>query len=91
MSGTIVLLCWEIDTPTKQIFSVNAGYDEMWDNVKDAIKLTKKPAFDDIAANTLDLWKVRHCAIDHVVMLNSQFQRSPSVVPNVFAWNQKIS
>jgi len=37
--------------------------------VKDMIKEKKKPEFDDIAADTLDLWKVRRCAISHVVML----------------------
>ena len=51
--------------------------------MKDAIK-EKKNDFDDIAADTLDLWKVRHCAISHVVA-----QRS---TPNSKGlWNQKIS
>jgi len=47
--------------------------------VKDAIKEKKKNEFADIDAATLNLWKVRHCAVSHVVMLNSQFERSPSV------------
>jgi hypothetical protein len=80
MSGTITLLCWVIDTPIKQIFPVEIGFDKLWGNVKDAIKEKKKNEFADIDADTLDLWKVRHCAISHVVMLNSQ--RSPSIVPN---------
>jgi len=72
MSGTIMttLLCWVIGTPTKRTFSVKIGNDEIWDSVKKAIKEEKKPEFDDIAADTLDLWKVRRCAISHVVMLN---------------------
>jgi hypothetical protein len=89
MSGTITLLCWVIDTPIKQIFPVEVGHDAIWGKAKKAIKEDQKPEFDDIASKTLDLWKVRHCAISHVVMLNSQFKRSPSIVPNVPSWNQK--
>ncbi len=89
MSETITLLCWVLNTPINRIFPVKVGHDEIWGTVKGAIKEKKKPEFDDIAANTLDLWKVCHCAITHVVMLNSQFQRSTSVIPNVVAWNQK--
>ena len=48
--------------------------------MKKAIKEKKKPGFDDIAADTLYLWKVIHCTISHVVLLNSR--RSPSIVPN---------
>jgi hypothetical protein len=91
MSGTITLLCWVIDTPTQQIFTVDVGHDVVWDKVKDAIKEKKKIGFNDIDADALRLWKVCHCAISHVVMLNSQFKRSPSIVPNVPSWNQKIS
>jgi len=53
--------------PTKQIFPVEVEPNKLW-HAKKAIKEAKKPEFDDIA---LDLWKVRHCAISHVVMLNS--------------------
>jgi hypothetical protein len=67
MSGTITLLCWVIDTPTQQIFPVEVGHDAIWGEVKNAIKEVKKPEFDDIAADTLNLWKVRHCAISRVV------------------------
>jgi hypothetical protein len=67
MSGTIMLLCWVIGTPIDQIFTVDIGNDVVWDKVKDAIKEKKKSEFDDIAANTLKLWKVRHCAISRVV------------------------
>jgi hypothetical protein len=55
---------------------------ERWGNVKDAIKEKQKPELNDIDVDTLALWKVRHCGISQVVMLNSQFKRSPSVVPN---------
>src|SRR6266545_3334083 len=90
MSETHTLLCWVIDTPIKRIFAVKIKDDELWSGVKDAIKKKKKPDFDDIAADTLDLWKMRHCAISHVVMHNSQ--RLPSIVPNVnCAWDQKIT
>ena len=89
MSETITLLCWEVGTPTQRIFPIKIKNNEIWGSVKDAVKEKKKPEFDDIAANTLNLWKVHHCAISHIVLLNSQ--RSPSVVPNVPSWNQKIS
>ena len=81
--------CWVIGTsPTKQIFSVKVEHDGDWGNVKDAIKEKKKIDFSDIDADTLDLWKVRHCTISHVVTYAQQ--RSPSVGPSVPAWNQKI-
>ena len=67
MSGTITLFCWVIDTPTKQIFPVEIARDELWCSVKNAIKERKEPEFNDIDADTLDLWKVCHCAINHVV------------------------
>jgi len=64
------LLCWVIGTPTKHTFPVKVGHGDIWGDVKNAIKKEMEPEFDDIAACTLDLWKVRHCAISHVVMLN---------------------
>jgi hypothetical protein len=67
MTETTTLLCWVIHTPIDRIFPVKIGLDELWGSVKDAIKEKKKPEFDAIAADTLDLWKVRHCAIGHVV------------------------
>ena len=57
---TIEQLCWVIGTSINRIFPVKVGHDEMWCSVKDAIKEKKKPEFDDIDANTLELWKVRH-------------------------------
>ena len=76
MSGTIMttLLCWVIGTPTKQTFPVEIEPDKLWGHVKDAIKEEKKNEFADIDADVLDLWKVLHCGISHVVMLNSQFK-----------------
>ena len=84
MSGTTTLLCWVIGTPAKQTFPVGIDYetDKVWGHVKKAIKEEKKTEFADIDANTLDLWKVCHCTFSHV-MLNSQFKRSSSMVPNV--------
>jgi len=70
-SETITLFCWVIGTPTTQIFPVDVEPNKRWGHAKMAIKKAKKPEFDDIAADTLELWKVRHCAISHVVMLNS--------------------
>ncbi len=67
MSGPITLFCWVINTPIDQIFPVKVGHDVVWGNVKDAIKEKKKVDFKDIDADTLKLWKVRHCAISHVV------------------------
>ena len=67
MSGTITLFCWVINTPTDQIFPVKVVHDVVWGNVKDSIKEKKTNEFADIDADTLKLWKVRHCAISHVV------------------------
>jgi hypothetical protein len=68
MSGTIMLSCWVIGTPVgKQIFTVRVRHDGVWHDVKKAIKEEKKVDFNDIDADTLDLWKVRHCAISRVV------------------------
>jgi len=70
MSGTIDLFCWVIGTPAKQIFPIKVGFHEVWGSVKDAIKEKKKNGFAGIDADTLDLWKVRHCtSISHVVLL----------------------
>jgi len=66
----IKLHCWVLGTPTKQTFSVKVEHDGDWDSVKDAIKKKKNNDFERIDADALDLWKVRHCAISHVVMLN---------------------
>jgi hypothetical protein len=69
MSGTITLPCWLINSPIKQIFAVRVGYDDIWDSVKDAIKEKAKIELSDIDAYSLDLWKVSHCAICHVLVL----------------------
>ena len=66
-----MLICWVIGTPTDQIFPIQIGSDSIWGVVKNAIKEDQKPEFDDIAAKTLKLWKVRHCAISHVVAQRS--------------------
>ena len=63
MSETITLLCWVVGTPTKRIFPVEVGHDEIWGSVKDVIKEEMAPEFDDIDADTLDLRKVCHCAV----------------------------
>jgi len=47
-----MLLCWVIDTPTKQIFSVEIACDKLWGSVKDVIKKQKEPEFNDIDADT---------------------------------------
>jgi hypothetical protein len=70
MSATMKLLCWVIGTHTKQTFAVRVGHDNIWDSVKVAIKEKKKPEFDDIAEDTLDLWKVRHCAISAQLLIH---------------------
>jgi len=85
VSGTITLFCWVLNTPIDQIFPVKVGHDEIWGTVKKAIKEEKKIAFNDIDADTLKLWKVRHYAIRHVVVLNSHSQRSPSAVHSVLS------
>ena len=67
MSETVRLFCWVLNTPIDQIFAVDVGHDEIWGSVKDVIKEKKEPDFNDIAADTLHLRKVRYCAISHVV------------------------
>ena len=54
---------------TKRIFPVEIGRDKIWGSVKDAIKEKKKPEFDDIAADILDLWKVRQCVIRNMSII----------------------
>jgi hypothetical protein len=90
-SETITLSGWVINTPTKRIFPIDIGHDETWGRVREAIKEEKKPEFDDIAADSLDLWMVCQCAISRVVMLNSSPQRSPSILPTVLSWMMKNS
>ena len=69
MSGTVItLFCWVLGSPTKQIFPVEIEPDKLWGHVKNAIKEKKKNEFADIDADTLELWKVGHCAIGHVVL-----------------------
>jgi len=67
MSGAIGLFCCVIGKPAKQISLVEVGRHEVWGSMKDAIKEKKKNKFPDVDADTLDLWKVRLCAISHVV------------------------
>ena len=53
------LLCWVLHTPSQRIFPVEIKNNAIWGGVKDEIKVKKKPDFDHIAADALDLWKVR--------------------------------
>ena len=58
---SIRLPCWVIGTATTQTFSVKVERDGDWHSVKDEIRERKKNDFADIDADSLQLWKVRHC------------------------------
>jgi hypothetical protein len=51
-----------------RIFPIKIEHDEIWGSVE-AIKEAKKPSeeFNEIDAETLDSWKVRHCDISHII------------------------
>src|SRR6266702_532623 len=55
------------DDPRRRIFPVKIEETKFVDDLKDAIKDKKKPAFNDVVANTLDLWSVFIDVNDHLV------------------------
>jgi hypothetical protein len=54
----IDLNCWVAGDPPERVFSVKIEATEKVSALKDAIKKKKKPAFNNITADSLDLWKV---------------------------------
>ena len=62
MSGQLYLNCWVFGEKADRVFPVEIIDTKNVGHLKDAIKEKKKPAFDHIPADVLDLWQVRmHC------------------------------
>jgi hypothetical protein len=58
MSDLLNLNCWVLGDDPQCVFSLKIAKSETINVLKKAIKNEKKPIFDDIMADTLDLWKV---------------------------------
>src|SRR6267154_736510 len=58
MSNILELNCWVLGDVPRRVFPVKIGSAETVGYLKKAIKDEKKPLFDDITADSLDLWKV---------------------------------
>ena len=54
----LLLNCWVLGDDSTRIFPVKIDRDENIGTLKDAIKEKKKPAFDHITADSLDVWNV---------------------------------
>jgi hypothetical protein len=54
----ITLHCWVLSDGPDRVFPVEIDQEKSVGALKDAIKDKKKPAFDHIPADALDLWKV---------------------------------
>jgi hypothetical protein len=52
------LNCWVLGEDSARIFPVEVDHDNNVGGLKEAIKKKKKPAFDHIAAHSLDVWNV---------------------------------
>jgi hypothetical protein len=58
----LCLNCWVVGDETSRVFPVELPITKNIGHLKDAIKAKKKPAFDHIPADALELWKVSvHC------------------------------
>ena len=54
----LLLNCWVLGEDSNRIFPVKIDRDENVGGLKKAIKEEKKPAFNPITADSLDVWKV---------------------------------
>jgi hypothetical protein len=71
--------CWVLGDDPERVFSIKIAKSETIDVLKDAIKEKKKPVFDDIAADSLDLLKVSvGCRCDTLKLTTSNFARRKS-------------
>ena len=62
MSLQLCLNCWVLGEKADRVFTVEIADTKNVSALKDAIKEKKRPAFDHIPADVLDLWQVRvHC------------------------------
>jgi hypothetical protein len=58
MSTVLELNCWILAHDPRRVFSVDVPSSKTVSHLKDAIKNKKKPVFDGITADSLDLWMV---------------------------------
>jgi hypothetical protein len=58
MSDFLNLNCWVLGDDAQRVFSLKIAKSETINVLKKAIKNEKKPVFDGITADSLDLWKV---------------------------------
>ena len=62
MSLQLCLKCWVLGEKASRVFPVKIAGTESIGTLKKAIKEEKRPAFNQIPADVLDLWQVRvHC------------------------------
>ena len=62
MSDTLELNCWVLSDgyDPRRIFPVKIAKNETVGTLREAIKEKKKPAFDHLTADSLDLWQVSY-------------------------------
>jgi hypothetical protein len=58
MATSLNLNCWVLGDDSTRIFPVKIDGNENVGSLKEAIKEKKKPAFDHITADSLDVWNV---------------------------------
>ena len=58
MGTPLNLNCWVLGQDSTRIFTVEIDGDENVGGLKEAIKEMKKPAFDQIPANSLHVWNI---------------------------------
>jgi hypothetical protein len=63
MSNTLELNCWVLGDDPSRVFPVEIASSKTVGFLKEAIKDKMKPAFDHIAANSLNLWKVSNATL----------------------------
>jgi hypothetical protein len=63
MSDMLSLQCWVLGDDPQRVFPAEISKTKTVGSLKDVIKDKKKPQFDSIAADVLDLWKVRICCL----------------------------
>jgi hypothetical protein len=67
MSGTLNLNlnCWAIGDDPRRMFEVEIGKTKSVSALKKLIKEEKQPAYNDITADSLDLWQVSEQSQSH--------------------------
>jgi hypothetical protein len=60
MSNILEFNCWVLGDEPLRVFSVKVPSSETVGTLRKAIKDEKKPAFNDVVADSLILWKVSY-------------------------------